>query len=136
MNRIDLNPKIWGPKAWFFLESCIISYPNNPTNEDKQIYKNFLTSLVNILPCSKCRFNYKNHIKEFPLNDYYLEDKDKLLTWFINIHNLASNKNYNLNSTLKYYNNFYSDKNLLNKLFCFIIIILILVFILYKNYKL
>ena len=25
--RIDYNPKIWGPKGWFFLETIILSYP-------------------------------------------------------------------------------------------------------------
>jgi len=33
--RTNLNPNIWGPKTWFFIDSIILSYPDNPSNEDK-----------------------------------------------------------------------------------------------------
>ena len=51
---IDYNPKIWGPKAWFFIETIILSYPDNPTLNDKNTFKNFFNSLAFILPCRKC----------------------------------------------------------------------------------
>jgi hypothetical protein len=29
--RNNLNPKIWGPSGWFFIDSIVLSYPDNPT---------------------------------------------------------------------------------------------------------
>ena len=43
--RQNLNPDIWGPRAWFFLESAVIGYPENPTKEDKLQAKKFFLSL-------------------------------------------------------------------------------------------
>ena len=30
-----MEPEIWGPHAWQFLHSITLSYPDNPTFEDK-----------------------------------------------------------------------------------------------------
>lgn len=126
--RLNLNPKIWGPKAWFFIESCILSYPDKPTNEDINNFKNFFNSLIYILPCEKCRNNLVNHYKEYPLDNNILNNKDSLLEWFLKIHSSASNKSYNLNSTLNYYKNTYDKKNYNLLYLKYIILILIIVF--------
>lgn len=134
--RLNLNPKIWGPKAWFFLESCILSYPDNPTREDMNNFKNFFNSLIYILPCEKCRNNLLKHYNKYPITDNILENKDYLLKWFLEIHSLASNKKYNLNSSLNYYKKIYDENHLNEKLiFLVIILIIFIVIILYKfNY--
>ena len=87
--RTDYNPKIWGPKAWFFIETIILSYPEIPTTHDKVIFKNFFNNLANILPCEKCRYNYKQHLISNPLTNKILSNKDLLLNWIIQIHNLS-----------------------------------------------
>ena len=133
--RINLNPKKWGPNTWNFLESCVIGYPDNPTNENKNNFKNFFYSLIDVLPCEKCRFNYKIHINKYPLTDEILSNKDDLFKWILNIHNLSSKKNYNFTDSIKYYNNYYSEKNLIYKikyLVLFLLFILILLYI--SNY--
>ena len=132
---MNLNPQIWGPHAWFFIESCIMAYPNNPNDNEKQKMKEFLNLLQYILPCEKCRYNYSNHLKQYPLTDIILSNKDKLLEWSINIHNLTNNNNLTIDSVLKYYNNKYNTNNNNNSLYLFIIIIFILLFILYNKYK-
>ena len=43
--RINLEPKVWGPKAWFFLESCIIGYPDRPTHDERERFKLFFILL-------------------------------------------------------------------------------------------
>ena len=137
MNRINLNPQIWGPKGWFFLESCIIGYPTNPTEHDKTIFKNILNNIGFILPCNKCRNNYINHLHEYPLNNKILSNKDLLLEWFVKIHNIASGKNNNLQSTLDYYTNIYSNDSNYNHIILISIIIIILLFgIIYYTHKL
>ena len=129
---IDYNPKIWGPKAWFFIETIILSYPNNPTLNDKTIFKNFFNSLANILPCEKCRYNYKNHIKSNPLNDDILCNKNNLIEWIVKIHNLSMGKKITKKSMLNYYNNQYKGTNFFIYIFFFIIIILFILIQIYK----
>lgn len=130
-NRIDLNPKIWGPNAWFFIESSIMSYPTNPNEQDKLNFKNFLINLSNILPCSKCRLNYKTHLEKYPLDENILQNKDNLFNWILNIHNLSSSNNYNFNSTLKFYNDKYTNFNSNQNYYICIILIFLLLIILY-----
>ena len=130
--NIDYNPKIWGPKAWFFIETIILSYPNNPTLNDKTIFKNFFNSLANILPCEKCRYNYKNHIKSNPLNDDILCNKNNLIEWIVKIHNLSMGKKITKKSMLNYYNNQYKGTNFFIYIFFFIIIILFILIQIYK----
>ena len=127
--RLDYNPKIWGPKAWFFIETIILSYPNNPTLNDKLIFKNFFKNLKDILPCERCRHNYSNHLKNVPLTDDILCNKDSLIDWIIQIHNLSMGKTITKSSLLNYYNNKYNNKYNNIYLFITIIIIVILFFI-------
>lgn len=82
-----MNPKIWGPHLWVFLDTIVFEYPTCPTNTDKNNMKNFIDSLRNILPCYKCQANFVNHLKIYPLNDHILSSKKKLIEWLINIHN-------------------------------------------------
>lgn len=131
--RINLNPKKWGPLTWNFLESCVIGYPDNPTDENKVNFKNFFYSLIDVLPCEKCRLNYKNHLSNYPLTNKILNNKDDLFKWLLNVHNLSSKNNYHFTDSIKFYNNFYSENNLIYKtryLVLFIIFFLIVLYIL------
>lgn len=83
----NIDPKIWGHNAWEFLFYVAISYPNNPTNEEQNNMKNFLLYTGKILPCEKCRLNYIDHLKKYPLNEAALRDRNSLLIWLSNINN-------------------------------------------------
>jgi len=85
--RIDLDSNIWGSKGWFFLDSIILAYPNNPTEIEKQTYKNFLYALPIVTPCNKCRHHIEQFIKKYPLNDNILKSKDNLILWILSAHN-------------------------------------------------
>ncbi len=82
-----MEPKIWGPEAWFFLHTITLEYPNKPTNVDKNNMKNFFVSLEHVLPCSKCKLNFGKHLIKHPLNNEVLSSKTKLVKWLIDIHN-------------------------------------------------
>lgn len=84
--RINFTPKLWGKHGWIFFNHVALSYPKNPTLEEKQVYKTFFMSIGNILPCEKCSVNYKKHIKELPIDDY-LKNKDTLFTWVVKMQN-------------------------------------------------
>lgn len=81
-----MEPHIWGKHAWIFLHSVTMTYPDDPSNEDKKIYKNFFESLDKILPCIICRVNYKKHINNVPI-DNFLHSRRSIVEWLINIHN-------------------------------------------------
>ena len=46
---------VWGPSLWHVLHTISFNYPVNPTEEQKQQYKDFVLSLGNVLPCGACR---------------------------------------------------------------------------------
>ena len=81
-----MNPKFWGPHGWIFLHSVTMNYPKEPSLEDKTLYRNFFSSLTKILPCEKCAYHYREHIKDDPIEPA-LENRDKLVRWLIKIHN-------------------------------------------------
>ena len=88
-----MNPKKWGPKAWFFIHSVALNYPENPTKDDKEHFKMFFTMLQYVLPCSTCADNYKGHLVEIPLTDNVLESRKNLFLWTVKIHNKVNKMN-------------------------------------------
>jgi hypothetical protein len=56
--RRAIDPTIWGPHAWRFLESVVNGYPVRPSHGDKVHMLDFLTSLGHVLPCNRCRESY------------------------------------------------------------------------------
>jgi len=110
--RQSFEPSIWGPKAWFFLETCIMAYPEKPTNEDKIYMKNFLLSLKFVIPCEKCRDNYSSHLKTYPLSDEVLSNRDILFKWIVDVHNSANTKKTKTyDETFNYYMSKYEGNN-------------------------
>lgn len=78
---------VWGPPLWHFLHTISFNYPVNPTKEDKKNYKSFVKYLSKILPCGKCRINFKHNFKKVPLRDQDLENRDAFSRWIFRFHN-------------------------------------------------
>ena len=134
-----MNPEIWGPPAWIFLHYITLTYPDKPTNEDKEKYKDFFIRLGDVLPCYACSHNYKIHLDKFPLNDKVLSSKKKFVKWLINIHNEVNKINNKKIISTKYFYDKYEELNnyperiksceKYNNLLFYIIIILIVIII-------
>lgn len=132
-----MKPEIWGPPAWTFLESVTLEYPDNPSEEEKKDMYIFLMSLGNILPCKKCRNNFKSHLSKYPINNNVLKSRNKLITWLINIHNCVNKMNkkdtYSYEEALKSCLLKYEQKtNYMFILFSLFLVILSFVVIIYK----
>ena len=84
-----MNPKIWGPKAWFLIHALALNYPKNPNFKEKQEYSNFFKSLKYVLPCLACAKHYEENIKKYPI-DNYLDTTESLFNWTVDLHNMVN----------------------------------------------
>ena len=79
--RANINTSVWGRAGWTFLRSIAESYPQVPSDTDKEQFKSFFESLRYMLPCEKCRMNYSSHIAEVPLEGLWLDNTSRLTQW-------------------------------------------------------
>ena len=87
------GPNVWGPHGWKFIHYVTLGYPFNPTEEEKNKYRFFFNSLDTIIPCSICGNNYSKHLKIKPLTDDILNNRNKMIEWGIDMHNLVNMEN-------------------------------------------
>jgi len=92
---------VWGPSAWHFIHTISFNYPNNPTREQKQYYKNFITNLINVLPCGHCRINLKNNLNARPITTNDMKNRDSYSRYVYNLHEIV-NKMLKKRSGLSY----------------------------------
>ena len=129
-----MDPRIWGPHAWFFLHSVTFAYPDHPNEIDKKNIIEFFNNLSSILPCSVCRDHYKENLIKYPV-EFSANSRKDLVDWLINIHNTVNRhlgKDIkNNNEVINNFNNLYKQKYtcpLTNKKISTNIIFLIILF--------
>jgi len=88
----NIDPAIWGKSFWNTIYYVVISYSDNPTNDDKVHVKNFLESLQFVLPCETCRDHFAENLKNFPITDNVLSSRSNLLIWVVGINNEVNNR--------------------------------------------
>ena len=92
-SKNGLNPKAWGKYFWKEIHFTTFGYPINPTDEDKEHYKNYFIYKGYILPCVFCRKSYQEFIKSDPTKiDNYLENRESLTRWGYLMHELVNKK--------------------------------------------
>ena len=77
---------IWEQALWHALHTISFNYPTNPTDSDKKNYREFMLSLVNVLPCKYCRENLINNYKEYPLTMECMENRNKFSRYVYKLH--------------------------------------------------
>jgi hypothetical protein len=92
---------VWGPAQWHMLHTISFNYPVNPTEEEKNKYRNYVLSLQNVLPCGACRKNLKTNLKHFPLKMTDMKSRDTFSKYIYNLHELV-NKMLKKKSNLSY----------------------------------
>jgi hypothetical protein len=86
------DPNFWGPPLWSTLHTISFDYPNNPTEEEKNNYRNFFHALKYVLPCGTCREHYGKGIeKTYPIEPA-LKNRDSLSRWLVNFHNVVNKR--------------------------------------------
>lgn len=92
---------VWGPGMWHFLHTMSFNYPNQPSKDEMQHYKDFIISLKHILPCGKCRDNFSELLKKHPLTNKHLKNRDMFSRYVYNMHEYVNNS-LNKKSNLTY----------------------------------
>ena len=82
----NINPKLWGDHGWKFMHYITMSYPDKPEWDDREKFRKFFLNIGDVLPCEKCRVNYKKNLQKFPISEN-LNNKEDLIRWLINVHN-------------------------------------------------
>lgn len=114
----------WGPLAWHLFHSITYTY----SIKLKKNYIFFFKNLYKLIPCPYCSKDIKNIIND-NINDNIFENKNKLIEWFIDIHNkvnikLKKKKLFNKNEVDKLYiksNHININYEKINKYILFII---------------
>lgn len=75
--------EFFGPCAWKFLHAVSFTYPEDPSELDKERYRDFYAALMHVLPCPGCRINYSQKWNTYPIQ---LGSRDDLSKWVYDIH--------------------------------------------------
>tara|TARA_B100002051_G_C16284844_1_gene415292 strand:+ start:49 stop:492 length:444 start_codon:yes stop_codon:yes gene_type:complete len=82
----SINPNLWGPTYWKVFHTTAFAFPDNPSEEDKNVYKNFYILFTKILPCEKCTQDARKAIK-YVNWEQTLKSRDSLVKWTYLFHN-------------------------------------------------
>ena len=86
-----MNSNEWGPRAWFLIHAIAFNYPEEPSKEDKQKFKNFIYSLGDVLPCKYCKPAFSKYLEDIPMEPY-LKDRKGASYWSYLIHDRVNKK--------------------------------------------
>lgn len=111
-NKQGFVTTVWGGPAWLFLHCIAFNY----SRERKQGYMDFFKSLSNVLPCGKCRENYKEIITKGKLKlvDKIFKNRETFSKWLFKVHNKVQYdiwKNTNIECNKPMYTNNIKDFN-------------------------
>ena len=121
----------WGPHLWKSIHYIALGYPENPSIQDKENYKNFFYILRYIIPCKYCRDHYEKNINDLPNIDLYLDTNIRLFEWTVLLHNKVNLMLNKKEMTLKDAYNLYTKNNnniylIIGIILCIIILFLII----------
>ena len=103
-NANGMLTSIWGQSMWHSLHCVSFTYPDNPTDDDKNNYKKYFEILKFVLPCCACRNHYNEHTQingDHQLTDLVFENKTSLTKWVYELHEKV-NKSLGMNYDITY----------------------------------
>ena len=111
---IQLDPKVWGPHMWFFINTIAMTYPNRPNAVTKKKYYDFMQNLPMFIPIEHMAGDFSKLLDEYPIQPY-LDTKESFIRWVWFIHNKINEKlekpQITLNEFYKQYYEEYKPKN-------------------------
>lgn len=85
-----LLTKSWGPGQWHFLHAISFNYPVSPTEQDKKHYRDYVLSLVHVLPCKYCRMNLRKNLKKAPITMAHMKNRDTFSKYVYDLHEIVN----------------------------------------------
>ena len=141
---IQLDPKVWGPHMWFFINTIAMTYPNRPNAITKKKYYDFMQNLPMFIPIEQMSGEFSKLLDEYPIQPY-LDTKESFIRWIWFIHNKINEKlekpQITLNDFYKQYYEEYKPKNVklaeyykMRSKIIYAVIILALIFVIFYLY--
>lgn len=85
-----MSPLLWGFATWHFIHCIALAYPNEPTQEIKNMYLQFFEILPVVLPCPACSVHFRENMAKNPIR---LNNSKELFEWTVEMHNFVNEKN-------------------------------------------
>lgn len=106
LEYIGFPLNIWGPRFWFALHMTSITYPEQPTDIDRNNARAFVEAFMKVIPCMKCREHFAKIVAEDPMN---LDSRATFMEWTWRIHNRANKDGGRGEFTREQTNNYFRE---------------------------
>ena len=88
---MGIEPKLFGPYLWGAMHYIALGAPVVFDENTKVLYRNFYTSLPQLIPCNSCGTHFQEVLHTIPITDY-LSGSSSLFTWTVYAHNAVNKK--------------------------------------------
>ena len=84
----------WGPAAWKFMHVVSFTYPNAPTDDDKQNAFDFMHSFANVIPCKMCREEWTGYVQTYltSTSSTHLQSRHAFSHFLVTGHNFVNRR--------------------------------------------
>lgn len=84
---LGMNPTYWGPGVWITVHLWAL----NLNLTDNNAFVNFMTNVINTLPCHMCRGHAQSYLRDHPLRPSRT-DPMWAFVWTIDMHNSVNER--------------------------------------------
>ena len=93
-SKNGMQTRVWGPAGWIFLHCIAQNYPQEPTTQQRDDYREFFRLAGMVLPCRYCRESYQLFISQpgTVLDDKVMRNRTTITKWLYDIHNKINKK--------------------------------------------
>lgn len=72
MSRNDINPRMWGPHLWIFIDFFLLSlnFEAQHRSASYELSRRFFETLHDWIPCTECRDNYQTFRARVPFPEF------------------------------------------------------------------
>lgn len=83
-------PEKWGPRTWAYMHEKSLAFPENPTEEEKNRWRQWVTTVASNIDCPTCS---EHMLKEIDTGvEQAMVNKATFVTWLIDVHNRVNAK--------------------------------------------
>jgi len=84
-------PSVFGPKLWAVIHTAAAAYPMNPSENEIEEMKFFVTGIPASIPCTRCKEDTRNFIQANIMNETF-RSREKLFEFSVDLHNYVNRK--------------------------------------------